>query len=382
MFSEPRILHVDDDEQARRNVSEYLEGEEIPGWGRPQVVSRGRFEDALSLLEAQRFDLAILDIRLGPTDTEGISAEEEAGIRTLREIRARRFVPIIFWTGLPRSVQHLADPLVGVLEKTTGLPRLMQGVCETFATRLPAVNRALLRLVEEEQRRYMWDFVAEHWEQLELADDRTALAYLLARRLARSISGPGIQQVAESLGATDQSFPSAASIHPVEMYVQPPIADSTLQIGDLLKGEADSRERWWLVLTPSCDLLNNKAEYVLLAEADPLDGHKAMTAWRAAKSTTKRRSVEDLVSQKTGGQHDRWLFLPAAIDVPDLVVDMQRLLSTPCEAAEALERVASLDSPFAEEAVNRFGRYYGRIGTPDFDSASIMARLGGESASS
>lgn len=382
MFADPRILHVDDDEKTRQNVSDYLGSEEIPGWGRPQIVSSRCFEGALSMLEAERFDLVILDVRLGPLDEEGISVEEEAGVRTLADIRSRRFVPIIFWTGLPGRVEHLGGPFVRVMERTKGLPELLTTICDVFATRLPAVNRALLRLVEDEQRRYMWDFVAEHWQQLEFADDHTALAYLLARRLARSISGPGIQQVAKALGATDQSLPSVANIHPVEMYVQPPIADSTLQIGDLLKGDAASRAGWWLVLTPSCDLLNNKAEYVLLAEADPLDEHETMTAWRAAKSTTKRRSVEDLVSQKTGGQRDRWLFLPAAINVPDLVVDMQRLLSTPCKTAEALERVASLDSPFAEEAVNRFGRYYGRIGTPDFDSGSIMARLDGESAPS
>lgn len=40
-----------------------------------------------------------------------------------------------------------------------------------------------------------------------------------------------------------------------------------------------------------------------------------------------------------------------------------------------LKRIASLDSPFAEAAVNRFNRYYGRIGTPDLDAEGAFARL-------
>ena len=382
MFSDPRILHIDDDEKVRENVRQYLEGEEIPDWGAPTVVSSERFEDALACLEAERFDVVILDVRLGSLEEEGISVEDESGVRTLEGIRARRFVPIIFWTGLPGGVAHLAEPLVSVLEKTQGLPELMKGVCDVFATRLPAVNRALRLLVEDEQRRYMWEFVAQHWQELEPVGDYTAVAYLLARRLARSISGPGIETLARSLGGGDQVSPLAADIHPVEMYIQPPIAEAALQVGDLLKGNTSSREGWWVVLTPSCDILNKKAEYVLLAEADPLDEHRTMVDWRAAEQKgalkAARKEVEQLVSQRTGGQSDRWLFLPAAINVPDLVVDMQRLASVSREGAEALEHVASLDSPFAEEAVNRFSRYYGRIGTPNFDSGPILDRLKAE----
>ena len=36
---------------------------------------------------------------------------------------------------------------------------------------------------------YMWDFVQANWDAFQDAPDRTALAYLLARRLAISLSG-------------------------------------------------------------------------------------------------------------------------------------------------------------------------------------------------
>jgi hypothetical protein len=46
-----------------------------------------------------------------------------------------------------------------------------------FATRLPAVNRALIRHLETVQRDYMWDFVATHWEQFGDTSGRKALCH-------------------------------------------------------------------------------------------------------------------------------------------------------------------------------------------------------------
>lgn len=374
----PRILHVDDEEETRNNVKKYLEDEVIPDWGPPTVTSVSDFGEALGVLEAERFDLVILDVRHGSTDDE-VDVEEEAGVRTLADISARRFVPVVFWTGLPGAVEDLASPLVRVGEKTTRLPTLKKLIDESFATGLPALNRGLRRLIENEQREYMWGFVAENWDELVQIEDHTAVAYLLARRLARSISGPGIVALARELGESPEALVPGKDIHPVEMYIKPPLTDGELLVGDLLHGRCEEREGWWLVLTPSCDLLNEKADFVLLAATDPLMEHRTVQAWIDAdgKGPTKtaRNKVDGLIRQKTGGQDDRWLYLPAAVTLPDLVADMQQLKSVPCADARALDHIASLDSPFAESAVNRFNRYYGRIGTPDFDAQPIMARI-------
>ena len=40
-----------------------------------------------------------------------------------------------------------------------------------------------------------------------------------------------------------------------------------------------------------------------------------------------------------------------------------------------LERLASLDSPFAEALLARFTRYFGRLGTPDLDVAVLLQSL-------
>lgn len=371
-----QILHVDDDHEVLAQVAEYLEGEELEGWGRPQVVGITSFDAALRTLEERRFDLVILDVRLGGHDQQDLAPAEEEGVRTLDEIRRRRFVPVVFWTGLPGTVEHLASALVRVGGKADHLGNLGEAVSGLFATGLPAVNRALRHLIEEEQRRYMWEFVAEHWDALRQEGDHTGLAYLLVRRLGRSLSGPGIHRVAAELGGGGPAAPAAGAIQAAEMYIVPPLPDTSVGVSEILHEEVDGEAYWWFVLTPSCDLEHSeKLDRVLMAECRSAGDDPRVVDWIAQDSASKKAKVRDLVSHKTGGQDDRWLFLPAAPTIPALVVDFQRLRSVPVEELGAMRRVGSLTSPFAEAAVNRFGRYYGRIGTDDLDVSALMDQM-------
>jgi CheY-like chemotaxis protein len=355
-------------------VRDFLQGEEIPGWGKPQVISIESFDEALGELEAHRFDLMILDVRLGGHEEQDVPPEEEEGARTLQQIKERRFVPVIFWTGLPGKVEHLASPLIHVLEKGR-LDALIGSVGDLFTTRLPALNRALRHLIEDEQRRYMWEFVASHWEELRAGGDDMALAYLLVRRLGRSLSGPGIERVAAELGHGAGGAPAPNKVHAAEMYIIPPLQDTEPGVADLYRGTSEDGDRWWLVVTPSCDLEHSKAEWVVLAKCAPVDQDPRLQKWWGSESAGNTSKLRDLLDHKTGGQEDRHLFLPQALTIPDLVVDFQQLRSVLGTELDAMERVASLVSPFAEAAVSRFTRYFGRVGTDDLDVDAIMTRL-------
>jgi len=381
----PQILHVDDEADALEQVRTYLEKEDIPEWGRPDVIGINSFDRALMMLEERRFDLMILDVRMG--DLHKDIAEEEEGVRTLNLIKERRFLPVVFWTGLPSKVQHLNGPLVHVLEKTGmgGLDSLVRSVRDLFSTGLPRLNRALLRLVEREQSRYMWHFVAKHWDRLSEADDDMALAYLLVRRLGRSLSGPGIESLATEIGSDGRKGPSEGKIHAAEMYLIPPLADTSPAVGDLYCESNEGRERWWLVITPTCDFQerrksegaasSSKAERVVLAACGAAGEHPDVLAWWRKDRSKPTDDVRALITHATGGQRDRYLFLPAAFTVPDLVADFQRVENVDRARLQSMERVASLVSPFAEAMVSRFVRYFGRVGTDDLDDSELLNRL-------
>ena len=373
-----QLLFVDDDAEVCRQVKEFLDGETIAAPDdRLRVETLTDFAAALNELEVRRFDLLILDVRLGPRDEV---LEKEAGITTLEAIRQRRFVPVVFYTALPRLVEGLETPLIRVVEKTEGLPRLLEMVRSIFATRLPAVNRALIRHLETVQRDYMWDFVAVHWERFGDTSDRTALAYLLARRLAMSLSGPGIRQLAQDLGDPTGTAAVEGRVHPMQYYVMPPVELAPLA-GDLYQGQIGDQIGHWVLLTPSCDLVagRERAKWVLLARCAPLTEQTEYQKWQAGlpqpSKTADRRLCALLRDNRQNGQPERFYFLPGTLALPDLVVDFQQLVTLPREQIDSLERLASLDSPFAEALLARFARYFGRLGTPDLDLEVIVAKL-------
>ncbi len=90
-----RVLVVDDDPGMQRIVSDYLQGHDIE-----VSVAAGR-RDMTRLLAERRYNLIVLDLRLGPED----------GLDLLRELRSRSDIPVIITTGHRRDE---VDRVVGL----------------------------------------------------------------------------------------------------------------------------------------------------------------------------------------------------------------------------------------------------------------------------
>jgi CheY-like chemotaxis protein len=377
-----RVLVVDDDPEYQDQVREMLGRMTFASGVAPEVIEVQDFELALGELASHRVDLVILDIRLDganlpDANLDRASIDVDAGIRTMDAIRARRFVPIIFYTGLPEYARDLgAPPLIQIVEKSAGPKALEAAVATAFDSGLPLLNRSILRIVEEVQRAYMWDFVAKHAPDLGTTEDPASLGYLLARRLAYFIAKEGSGSLIEALGGVRAP---AGIDPPIRMYLIPPVPE--VLVGDLVKGEVDGRDGHWVVLSPSCDLMQDKAERVLLAAAEALERQPEAVAFRNATpppSKPVRVAIEKVVGNKNGNaprQDERHYALPGALGLPDLLVDFQQLTSVKRATFDGLERVASLDSPYGEALSARFLRYYSRLGTPDIDIAPVMARI-------
>lgn len=225
------------------------------------------------------------------------------------------------------------------------------------------------------------NFVAQNWEQFGDTPDRTALAHLLARRLAISLSGPGIQQLARDLGDSIGGT-SEGTVHPMQYYLMPPVEPTPLS-GDVYKGQVGDQNGYWVLLTPSCDLVagREKADWVLFARCVLLSEQAEYQKWREGLPQPPGPIQEKLEAllrnnrQAKGIQPDRFHFLPGALSLPDLLVDFQQIEALPRSSVSNLKRLASLDNPFAEAMLSRFIRYFGRLGTPDLDLDVEVARL-------
>ena len=372
------LLFVDDEAENCELAAKYLDEKVVlePD-EKLKVDTEVEFNNALYRLESYNYDFIVLDVRRGPHEEE---REEEEGIKILQSIKARRFLPVIFYTGLPRKVADLETPLVKVIENTMGLPKLLETIQDIMASKLPQVNRELKRHVEEVQRRYMWDFVESNWEKFGDTPDRSALAYLLARRLAKSLDGPGIEKLAESLGDTSRLWCDEEHVHPMRYYVLPPMSPRLIS-GDIFLRKTDEKETEYLILlSPSCDIALNKMEWMLFARCSVLTGEEEYARFR--ENTENTKIIEGLIKdRREGKQWERFKFIPGAIDIPDMIIDFQQLIAVKKEELDKLlvenniERIASLDSPYGEALIAQFTRYFGRVGTPDLNVGLVVEKL-------
>lgn len=378
-----RVVHVDDEDNVLAQVKELLEGDDdIAALGGVEVTSFSSFSRALDHLDQTFTDVVILDVM----KDHGVSAAnpELAGRDAFDRLRGKVFLPVIFYTGFANHVEDLEEDLklLRVVAKGNA-DRLLLAVREVLGEGLPSLNRNLVEMLREVQRSYMWEFVAQHWPVFRSQQDPAALAHLLVRRFALTLQADGAAALVPGLSGAEGGAPAGhadGKVHPISMYVMPPIPDATPMAGDVRRGQIDGAGDHWIVLTPSCDFAQGKADTVLLAGCEQLQGQPELTKFLAEPEDGNRRgALKGLMKNGSvkGRQADRYHFLPGVLDFPDLLVDLRALKTVSRNEFDELGPVVSLDAPFAEALLTQFSRYVGRLGTPDPDFDLVIERLRG-----
>jgi len=368
------ILVVDDDAEIAANIQELISGNKVVA--RPDTITCKlitSFDEAIAQMDTSRFDLIVLDLKDDVIDDAIAQGEQLSGERVLVALRKTTFTPVIFHTGFAHKVEHLKSPFVRVVTKGRDTPLIREEIRSILDTQLPS----LMRYIEEQQRSYLWDHIENHWNDNEKICEDGDLAHLVAKRLSSALGG-------DSIARFFNQNANGEVIRPVAMYIWPPVSP-TIMFGDILK--VIGSEDHFVVLTPSCDCAQGKAEMALLAACEPIHAQHEYVVLMEDKrngiavSKSKTSDLHALLRDRrkgTGVQPERYKFLPKTSFLPDLVIDLQKLSQVAfgnLSREGGYERVATLDNPFAEALQNRFTQYYGRVGTPDLDTELVFDRI-------
>jgi CheY-like chemotaxis protein len=357
------FLVVDDQEDIAKQTVETLSSARTLGAGNEVscdfILS---FEEAKSHALKVKYDLVVLDLK---DDAKDVDGADYKGQEVLEFLRQTHFVPVIFYTGHPRKVKHLESPMVRVVAKgEDDVALLRAAVVEVFDTRLPQ----LIKYIQEQQREYLWGHIDEFWKSGSDLFPKEELAFLLARRLGNVLAGDSIR------GFLRGSEINSDVVHPVEMYMWPSIGNEVLT-GDVLLWQGQH----FVVMNPACDFAQKKIEFVVLVRCVPLEELPEYAKTRLAKSggdTDLKHMISVVRDRREKVQPERFKYLPSTCFMPDLVADFQMISTVKLEELDSsAERVATLDTPFAEGLVSGFSRYYGRIGIPNLDSKEVAAKI-------
>lgn len=364
------VLIVDDKEGVASETAELLNRTLNSDVSTERILAmpENSFDQALETLVRGGIDLLVLDvIQQGETEP-GIDGELR-GIDVFEQVRAKRFLPIVFLTALPNEVEHYKNPpFVHVVSKQSDdfNRDLAQCISDCLDSPFPRLSRDLQQHIDRVSRDFMIGFVEQNWN--ELSSNKEDIAHLLMRRLGVSFDNGG--NFSEN-GSQDSSN-LTGKVPPIRYYIVPPPQE--YRMGDILKlqvpmeGSEENADQWCIVMTPSCDFANSKVDSVILVQCIPIEQFDEYKKWTQNSSKTARTGLEQLLkSNPIGRQHNRYYYLPRVWTLPDLIVDFQKILHAPFEHLTHYEKHASLDSPYAESLSHQFNSYVGRIGTPDLD---------------
>ncbi|MFT6928397.1 MAG: CheY-like chemotaxis protein [Psychromonas sp.] len=335
------------------------------------------FDEAIPKIKTSRFDIVFLDVhedRGDPDPAIAPAEEDQKGEILLEQIKSTLFVPVIFYTGYPKKVEHLVSPFVKVVAKGTANDVLRTAVKDILATGLPE----LAKHIEEKSRTYMWESLGSVLNDSQAKVEPTDLSLLMARNLAKNLS----QKVVKDIIGVDSN-----KINPLEMYLFPPDPTRCNPADIFLKSDGS----YWMILTTACDFEQCKVENVLMARVIPISEHSLYSEWLKQKNIfeelvpDKKREraskkplneAMDKVRRLVKGQtSERYKFLPGTFFLPDCIVDFQALANEPMSEAKGYKLICSLDNPYREELLHLFSKYYGRIGTPDYDIEALWKNI-------
>lgn len=388
------ILYIDDDIVSSNSTKELLETTSIAG-DNLSVRIINDFDIAMHELEQRDYSLVILDLCEGPAED---SNTNQPGSLILRELKTKKFVPVIFFTGLPHAVRYLESTVVKIVSKGDGFVALQKEIKKIFETGIPNIQHEIDEHVRETLRSYFWDFVDTKYEMFKHIGNEVSLNYLLLRRLSISISK---DQMIKRIDCCRESLDIA---HPMEVYIYPPL-EGEFGTGDILKIDS----RLLIILTPACDFVirdkrSRKADRILVAECTYLkdlfqckeyleskiqseEAQKNLTKCKGNREEetrlneelkTKRKKCKDNENKLTEifkKRVPRYFFLPKTPFIDNCIVDFQKVESISYDELKGYEIVATLDSPFVQALTSSFNNYYARIGFPDYDVKSIFENI-------
>ena len=182
-------------------------------------------------------------------------------------------------------------------------------------------------------------------------------------KLFHSISG-NVKELLEEAEFISLDPDKIKMFHMFERYISPPVSEP-VWTGDILKKLDDE---YFVVVTPACDLCNkNKIDNILLLGATPFGKYRK-------EKTINSKNADNIINNKKDVYH----YLPYVPDCPDgLLCRFDDISSIKIEDAkseiekEHFIRIATIDSPFIENLIQRMNAYLMRLGVRELGKEEV-----------
>lgn len=346
-----RVLFIDDQpESIETLIAEIKDEIEVT----ERIID---FHEAESVLRCFTPDIVILDIFRGVAVPNG----DTAGLKNFRFIWDECFCPIVVYSARPDDIcDQIEDhPFVKRVQKGSGSESKVVSCIQKFIPHVEALNGVKNDIRQHVNREFR---IIAPLVFANITDEEERRAFF--RRAVR-------RRVAAMMDE-----PSGETIACWEQYLYP-AAGSNLLTGDIIKKcgttQTDPADHY-IVLTPSCDLVNNgtrkpKVDEVLTARCT--HNREILSDISVSPNTNRDKLTVKIRSFLTRGFGYTYLALPGLPGfIPAMLANLKdleliKLNKIGNDNHSQYRRIASVDSPFREMVTWAYIQITGRPGLPN-----------------
>lgn len=362
-----KILYIEDDVDNQDDLKEVLNNQKINDFTL-SIDCETSFENAI--VRSKDYHLIILDLYKGEATKNGINM----GSVIFEDVKKSFFIPVIFYSGHISDVKDLKSQVIGVASKGDNIDLLKSEIERLTKHNIPFLRNNVHSYIEQEFKKYFWDVIQKENDKFKPDADDFSLGYLLLRNLADSLSKENIK------GIIGDDTISPEKVHPMEFYIYPTNSSKEYENGEIIRNKKS--DDIYVILTPSCDFIERfkkgvnegrSVDSVLLIKTNLLTDYKEFKDYQQNQNKDNKQKLGKLINS---GKSDRYFFLPQVPFIENRIVDFQLNTTVSYDVLQKdFERIAKLDSPFAQSMTASFIRYYNRIGFPDIDVEFVINHL-------
>lgn len=297
------------------------------------------------------YDAAIVDLKLGKNDKEGL------GNNILKEIKNNLRFPVRVITAHKGDLEpELQDDNILFKCKGRGEEEYENVLSEFLKIYLTGITKILNNQgqIQLYLNNIFWKHISQvlpefiHKKNIDGSWDSEKV-------LLRYISSHILEYLEINI---DNNL---ESVQPLEFYIKPPIKEKIFT-GDIIKFK--ETDNYGIILTPACDLatdsrrLNPKAEFVNIMMIE--DENKII---EGKNSGDKKRLYSNSLDLK-------YHYLPRTNLFNGGFINFQYILSIPIKELEIKEKYevdCVVTNPFRKDIISRFSNYFSRQGQPSIE---------------
>lgn len=334
-------------------------------------------EKAMVLLYKENFHALIVDLKL-ETDDNNKEDENYSGNILLKNIINKEIIPIIVRTGFPNKMtQEINRNIIKSCSKETPtLEEVVEELIDYYNTSIFSIFGSRGK-VDKHIKDFFWNILPECF--INKKEEINNLDKGIQEKVI-------IRYVSSWLNNKYMFNDGYLDVEPIEMYMFPNPIDRICNC-DIYKDD-DSNEKF-IVLTPACDLANDKAENILFAKIQSYESVDEFN--KTIQKCSEQQKTEEKISNGNRNKIASWSrnsheksmryhFLPKVGFFDGGFIDFSLLtcLKYDREKNEFAERnlvkIGTITDSFKRDIIARFSSYYQRQGQPTFNADSILKK--------